>query len=103
MNIGEKIRTIRKNKQMTQRKLAEIIGCKSSFVSHIEHNSRKISLDYLRRIAEALDTPAYRFVSNESDGMAKALSLLEQLDDNSFKTALEYLEFLAGKKAVKLD
>lgn len=103
MNIGEKIRTIRKNKQMTQRKLAEIIGCKSSFVSHIEHNSRRISLDYLGRIAKALDTPAYRFVSNDGDRMTKALGMLEGLDDESFRMANEYLEYLTKRKAVKAD
>ena len=103
MNIGEKIRTIRKTKQMTQRKLAEIIGCKSSFVSHIEHNSRRISLDYLGRIAKALDTPTYRFVSNDGDRMAKVLSMLEELDDESFKMANEYLEYLVRRKTVKTD
>ncbi|MBI4430321.1 MAG: helix-turn-helix transcriptional regulator [Candidatus Omnitrophica bacterium] len=103
MNVGEKIRSIRKNKRMTQRKLAEIIGCKSSFVSHIEHNSRNVSLNYLSRIAKALETPTYCFVSNEGDKIVKALNLLEGLNNESFGMAIEYLEYLANKNAAKIE
>lgn len=101
--IGEKIRNVRRRKHMTQRKLAELIGCKSSFVSHIEHNSRNISISYLKRIADALETPAYRLVSSDDDRTTRALALLEGLDESHLSVALDYLEYLREQQNRKLE
>lgn len=83
---------------MTQRKLAELIGCKSSFVSHIEHNSRNISLSYLRRIADALEMPAYRFISPDDDKICEGLGMLAELNEENLKAALEYIRYLNSKQ-----
>ena len=101
INIGEKIRVARRNKCMTQKKLAESIGCKSSFVSHIERNSRNLSLAYFQRISEALETPAYRLMAPEGD---KAIQLADQiaaLSPESFNLVRQFVEFLAGQELEK--
>ena len=53
--IGSRIRGIRKNKKMTQEKLAELSGVEPSNISHIERAATKLSLPTLVSIANALD------------------------------------------------
>ena len=55
MNIGEKIRQIRKSKGMTQQQLAEGIGVKRAVVSKYETGSIIPSLDTIKEIADALN------------------------------------------------
>lgn len=52
--IAEKIRRIRKLKKLTQADLAEMTGFAVSHISHLETGRKKVSLDALIRIANAL-------------------------------------------------
>lgn len=52
--LGERIRCIRKNKNITQNHLAELVGVETSNISHIERASTKVSLATLVGIANAL-------------------------------------------------
>ena len=64
----------RKLQGLTQEKLANKLGVATSYVGQIEAAGmyKPISLTTLLRIAEALDTPAYKFL--EFWGMAKRLT-----------------------------
>ena len=53
--IGIRIRRIRKEKEMTQQKLAELSEQDSSNISHIERGATKLSLPTIVNIANALD------------------------------------------------
>lgn len=53
--IGNRIREIRKSKNLTQAKLAEISGVEPSNISHIERAATKLSLPTLINIANALE------------------------------------------------
>ena len=57
MTLGERIRSIRESKGITQNTLAESVHVTSSYISRIEHGSSLPSLDLIQSIAEALDTP----------------------------------------------
>jgi len=61
MNVGEKIRTLRKHKGMTQEELASLVGIDSSYLSRVENNQREVSLGILQKIAEALQVPISAF------------------------------------------
>jgi len=52
--LGERIRYIRKSKDMTQNSLAELAGVETSNISHIERAATKASLATLVAIANAL-------------------------------------------------
>lgn len=60
MNIGERVKELRRKKGLTQDELAELLGYKSkSSVAHIE-NGRDIPRSMVVKLAEVLDTtPAY--------------------------------------------
>lgn len=56
MLIGQQIAMIRKTRQLTQAKLAELTDLSVSYISFIEHAKKKPSLQSLVLIAEVMDT-----------------------------------------------
>ena len=54
--IGERIRSARLKKDLTQDKLAKSIGISTSYISSIESGSVKLALPTLIRLAAELDT-----------------------------------------------
>ena len=54
--IGMRIRRLRKEKKLTQEKLAEMSNQEPSNISHIERGATKLSLPTIVHIANALDT-----------------------------------------------
>lgn len=61
--IGDRIRTIRTAKHMTQAFLAEQSGVEPSNISHIERAATKVSLPTLIRLANALGVSLDELVS----------------------------------------
>lgn len=53
--IGRRIRQNRRWEDVTQQQLAEMIGCSTSFIGHIERGSRKMSVETLEAIFRALN------------------------------------------------
>ena len=53
--LGERIRKLRKERGLSQSRLAELSNLAVPYISHIETARKKASLDSLVRIAEALD------------------------------------------------
>ena len=56
--IGRQIQRYRKRNGLTQEQLAEIADISASFMGHIERGTRKLSVDTLHRIANALNCSA---------------------------------------------
>lgn len=52
--IGERIRYHRRMNGLTQAQLADSIGCSTSFVGLIERGDRKMSIETLCKLSEAL-------------------------------------------------
>lgn len=57
-NIGRQIKNIREEKGMTQQDLAERLDVSRQAVSQIENGHRKLTIERLRRIADALNYQA---------------------------------------------
>lgn len=53
--LGDKIRSLRERRNLTQEQLAEIVGVHQSKISHCETGERGVSLSLLERLARALD------------------------------------------------
>ncbi|HKL10861.1 MAG TPA: XRE family transcriptional regulator [Clostridia bacterium] len=64
--IGAKIRKLRQEKGMTLSELAKQVNFTASYISQIERSIIEPSLSSLRKIALALDTPIYSFLSEEN-------------------------------------
>ncbi len=94
MNIGKQIRAIRQKKRMTQKKLAELIGREGSFVSHIERNSRNVSVRLLSQIAQALETAPMEFFITGKDDYEKSIEKMSTLNEESLHKLNDYIDFL---------
>ena len=57
MNIGEAIRTLRKNDLMNQEEFSLSVGITQSYLSLIEKGHKKPSLEVLQQMADILKTP----------------------------------------------
>lgn len=64
-NIGSLIKKVREEKNMTQKDLADKIGVTYQNISQYERGKRAPKFSTLQKIADALDTPVWRFF-NES-------------------------------------
>jgi len=62
MHVGERIRQLRKKKRLRQQTLAGMVGITPGALTNFEKGRRRVSLDWLERIADALDTPVTYFL-----------------------------------------
>lgn len=65
--LGEKIRKIRSEKDMSLRDLAEKTGLTPSFLSQVERDLTEPSITSLRKISGALDVPIFFFLLEPDD------------------------------------
>lgn len=66
--IGRKLRELRRERHLTQAELARKAGISTSYVSHIEADSRQPDVALLDRIATALDTRVATFFLEDDVG-----------------------------------
>ena len=100
MNIGEKIKTIRKEKKMTQSVLAGQ-HITRNMLSSIERGTANPSLETLEYIAKKLDTPlAYFFSDSNSLFFFEKEKNIKRIRDaltaKSYKHCIEICERLSG-------
>ena len=81
--IGEKIRTVRKTKGLTQERLAELADLHPTFVSEVETGKANYTITTLFAISKALGVKAHEIVEaayyeEDSKGLRKKLSSLIQ-------------------------
>ncbi len=57
MELGLTIKKLRKNKELKQRNLSEIMGVSQGYLSLIEKGNKEPSLKMLKKIAGALNVP----------------------------------------------
>ena len=65
MTIGDKIRKIRIEKNMSQKKLANLTGISQTYISKIEENKRQPTFSKMVKIANALGIPIEQFKGSE--------------------------------------
>lgn len=65
IKLGEKIRSIRKKKNITQIELAEKIGTKHTQIGRIELGKANSTINMLRKIAHELEIPLIDLIVND--------------------------------------
>lgn len=61
--IAKNIRKLRTSAKISQEKMAENLGCSREFISRVENNRERISLNMLLKIAEYFDiSPSQLFL-----------------------------------------
>lgn len=57
MNLGLAVKTLRKNKGLTQGNLCEMVGITQSYLSQVENGNKEPSIYVVKKIADALGIP----------------------------------------------
>lgn len=65
MKLSIKLRTLREERNLKLKELAQKSGVSVSFISDIEHDRRNPSIDTLKKLAMALDVPANEFLKDK--------------------------------------
>ena len=60
--IGEAIRLCRKDANLTQEQLAELVDLNPKYIGEVERGEKIISIEALLRIAKAVKVPACEFL-----------------------------------------
>jgi len=79
-SIGEQVRKLRRNQNLTIEQLAEKVGVSVSFIGHIERGSRKASIETFVKISHALGVSTDMFLPPPPDGLVKLGYTQNQLD-----------------------
>ena len=61
--LGKEIRELRRKRNLTQEKLAELADLSVPYISHLERGTKKPSLAVLVRLADSLDVTVDRLLS----------------------------------------
>ena len=70
--FGKRLRTLRKERVLTQQKLAEAVGVSVEFLSNVERGVNAPSFDTLEKLSKALSVPENElFIFNEEDDYIK--------------------------------
>jgi len=72
MSIGQRIRQLREQKQLSQGDIERQTGMLRGYISRVEHGHTVPSIETLQRFASALDVPLYRLFYTAEDGPTAA-------------------------------
>jgi transcriptional regulator with XRE-family HTH domain len=84
MQAHQKIADFRTQKNLTLQALADRVGTTKSQIDKLEKGERRLTVDWLQRIAEALNVPVTSFFADGAD--AASLSLENLLSDATIAT-----------------
>lgn len=65
--FGKKLRKIRRQKDLTQEKLAELLGVSVEFVSNMERGINAPSFETIEKLAQSLEVAIYEFFTFEEE------------------------------------
>lgn len=63
--VGKRIKMWRKKRNMTQQQLADLIGSDRQYVWNIENGKVNLTLDYIDKIAKALQVSQNEFINTK--------------------------------------
>lgn len=94
--IGQRIKTKRKEKYLTQENMAEQLGVSVGYFSNLERGTTKINLTTLSKIADILECDTACLISETSTGNNMYLNsefaaALNQLNEKEKNTLLELI------------
>lgn len=102
-DVGARLRSLRKERHLTQTELARQIGIQQSDLSRMEKGEYRVSLDNLFKILAVFDIALQDFFGDKqaADEPRRALShedmqilhLVKQLSESGRREAMEFLEF----------
>ena len=99
VQLGERIKEVRKAKGFTQEQLAELVDIEQKHVSRIELGKNAPTIDRLEKIAAALNVPMGSFFDSgdqeaNAERAAKLERMIRELDEDYRRIILKFSEIL---------
>ncbi len=94
---GDKLRSLRKAKGLTQDRLAEMSGLSKGFLSLVEAGERNLSVSAMIALSDALGVPSCTLLSDEpmSEETMRLLNAFASLSNENRLAILNHAEALA--------
>lgn len=77
--VGMKIKEFRKEKKLTQKELADLVGVKNSAISNYEQGTRIPKRDFLFRVANSLNISIDEFFPNQNGTVSSTLAEITKI------------------------
>lgn len=98
-SLGERIRKVRKQKNLTQEQLAEACDLSTAHIGHIERGTRALSIESLITISKVLDVSTDYLLLDVSNSAGRNLSgilnAIENVNDDKYNRLYSVIKILA--------
>lgn len=99
IDLGRRVKDLRKKQHMTQEELAERLDISASFLGHIERGTRIASLETLVKVCIALDTDPSYLLAASTGGLSRHVP--ESMSEETCKQLAEL--FYQGYKILQSE
>lgn len=79
--LGRNIRALRNKRALTQKQLAELLGCSTEHISHIEKGDHKPQLEFINALCEKLDSSYEELLLGVTDASILSQSPYKNSDE----------------------
>ena len=109
MNISERIKELRKVKQLSQQEIADKIGIDRAQYSRVETGKTEPTITSLQKIAQALEVDIADFFKNDESyninsydkTMIEKIRLIEELDEPQKQSLYTIIDTAISQKRMK--
>jgi len=112
MDIGKKIRKLRKAKKLTQGELAEKVGIVSAHLSRLELGHYKPSIDLVKNLADIFEVTTDYLLSDideeapvvkiQDQAFSERIQLLNSLNEKDKEAIMHMIDALLTKKKIQM-
>ncbi len=92
MNVHEKIKEIRSKKGLSTYQLAELTGISQSTISKLENEKRKVDIETLQKIADALEISIEEFFKEDTDNIKTLGDISKVAKENKIEILAAHFE-----------
>lgn len=95
-NIGQRIKSLRKAKQLTLKQLSETTGLSSGFLSQFERGMTNIAIDSLNKIAHALGIPLESLI--KMPGKEKGIEVIRSYERDTSLISPHVIQYMLSSQ-----
>ena len=109
MNLSEKVKRLRKERELTQKELADKLGVNSSHLSRLEKGKYQPSTEMLKKFAAFFGVTTDYLLSDEeipeinikNKSLAERVKLIDSLDEDDQNALIHIIDSMLTKKKMK--
>lgn len=87
MTIGERIKKLRKEQNMTQKELSEKVGISTSNITKYEIGQLEPNLDIITKLSKVFNVPISKLIPNDFDNSSKSLDFPDKFETGNISNS----------------